>query len=153
MKPGVEFYATAAQVIPVILLTLTLEERFREPPKGVTLRGLKRVELNNMERAWAKVLPTVALVLGETAAIAGTAGITNVIATRLVFFGLGMGGWALIRPLVEGWLDEMKNQDPPKNLSRWEKFSYPFDLMGTESIGQLATLVPLVAMIWAMLVV
>lgn len=102
-----EFYAVAAQVIPLMFISLAFESRSKTflPPEiqeGLNEQGARRVELLG---AWYTIFVTLVLAIGEMAALLGLRirGPLNFSPLHTAWFvlaGLVIGGVGIIIPLM-----------------------------------------------------
>jgi hypothetical protein len=102
MAPGPDFYSTTAGVIATLLLTLVVERRF--------LRDEGEKGNNPLASLWWVSFVMAVLLLGEMAALAGTAGHGGTGAARCIVLALGIGAFQLIGYVLAGQLDESLEQ-------------------------------------------
>jgi 4-hydroxybenzoate polyprenyltransferase len=88
MSVDTAFYATTAQIVPVLLITLAVERQFLE----------RSEEQSTLVALWFVMGTTGSLVVSEIAALAGVAGWHSRWLAALIAFTLGLGSW-----LIVGW--------------------------------------------------
>jgi hypothetical protein len=96
--PGVQFYSTAAQIIPVLFLALIVERRFFEPPDQAI-------------DPLADLLVVLVFIAGEAIALAVLGGATAGRATMaLTATPLAIGGLALVAPITGPRLARLRRE-------------------------------------------
>ncbi len=90
LTPDSDFFTTTAQIIPVIILALVVEDRYIKHHATLLAR-------------WAAIAQPVALsvlMAGEVAALTGVVGEGSATAATFVLVVLGFGGGQLVLPIV-----------------------------------------------------
>lgn len=130
----VGFYATAAQVIPVLFLALVIEQRVWDP-KEHRLFGLFATHKVRYSGSLLVIGSLIDLALGESLALLGVSGHDSTVARLLVWNAVGLAGMLLLLPPV-AWATV--NLIPSRNADLL------IELWGIRVLATLAMAVPLV---------
>ena len=103
--PAVDFYATAAQVIPVFFLLLAFEQRILTPSSVEEPWGVGRFLY-----VFGAMNAAMLLIAGEIAALVGLSmGRTTATVSAVVWFGLGAGIYSVAAPIFLDQFEELSH--------------------------------------------
>jgi hypothetical protein len=140
VSPGAtSFYATVAQVIPVLFLALVIEQRVWDP-KEHRLFGLFATHRVQYSGGLLVVVSMIDFALGESFALLGISGHDSTVSRVLVWNAVGLAGMLLLLPPF-AWAT--LNLVPSRNTD------LVIELWGIRVLAMLAVAVPLVGAVIA----